>query len=177
MKSFVFLVAFLAPVILMSQDSKEKASTQAEEFSAQSGTLMERAFVDIGTVKNLKVRVLKIKDLISSKEVNALRFEYETGGTYGSTKIASLDSDEIDGLVKSIKALQNSVFTSTREVYTEVTFKSRSGFQAGAYFSVDKSKWTGFVQVDKFDSKSLVFITPEDFTKLLELVEMAQKKM
>jgi hypothetical protein len=63
-------------------------------------------------------------------------------GYTSDTKVASLDSDEIEGLIKSIKNLKTNVFPSTRDTYTEVTNKSRTGFETRAYYDIGKLKWT-----------------------------------
>ena len=98
---------------------------------------------------------MKLKDLINSRSKSALRFEYEYKSSYTSdTKIATLDLDEIDGLIKSMNGLKTNVFPSTRDVYTEVTFTSRKGFKAGAYYDVDKAKWVAYMKLEKFDSNS-----------------------
>jgi len=134
--------------------------------------------VDIGKVKGVEVKVLIYKDLNSGTSKSALRFEYEYKSSYSTdSKIASLDADEIDGLVKSIKNQQTNVFPTTREIYTEVTYRSRTEFEAGAYYSPDKGKWTTYVQLEKYDRNSLVFLTPEDFVTLLAFIEQAKLKM
>lgn len=163
---------------VFSQEKVEKQTTQAEQFSATAGTLIEKQFIDIGKVKGVTVQVIKFKDLNNGTSKSALRFEYEYKSSYSSdTKIATLDLDEIDGLIKSITNLKSSVFSSTRDVYTEVTFTSRTGFKAGAYYDVDKAKWVTFVKLEKFDSNSQVFLTTEDFATLQNLVEQAKAKM
>lgn len=169
---------FLLATTATFAQTKEKELTQAEQFSSQAGTLIERQFLEVGKIKGIEVKVLKYKDLNSGTSKSALRFEYEYKSSYSTdTKITSLDADEIDGLIKSIKNLQTNVFTSTKDVYTEVTFKSRTGFEAGAYFSPDKSKWTAYLQIEKYDRNSLVFLSTEDFSTLLSLVEQAKAKM
>ena len=171
-------IGLLMTTLAFSQEKVEKQTTQAEQFSATAGTLIEKQFVDIGKVKGVTVQVMKFKDLNNGTSKSALRFEYEYKSSYTSdTKIATLDLDEIDGLIKSINNLKTTVFSSTRDVYTEVTFTSRTGFKAGAYYDVDKSKWVTFVKLEKFDSNSQVFLTTEDFATLLTLVEQAKAKM
>jgi len=178
MKKTIFICALITLSLSTFAQNKVKEITQAEQFSSQAGTLMERQFYDMGKVKTLEVKVLKFKDLSSGSTKSLLRFEYAFKSSYSSdTKIAALDVDEIDGLIKSIKNLQSNVFISTKEVYTEVTFTSRTGFEAGAYFSTDKSKWTAYVQVEKNDRNSMIFLTPEDFGSLLSLIEQAKAKM
>lgn len=96
--------------------SKVSELSNAEKFSAKSGTLMQKEFVDVGIIKKAAVKVIKYKDLISSQKISAVRFEYEVAGSYSNdTKIASLDADEIDGLITSIKMMQSKIFTATPE--------------------------------------------------------------
>lgn len=171
-------IGLLISTFAFSQQKIEKQTTQAEQFSATAGTLIEKQFADIGKVKGVTIQVLKFIDLNNGASKSALRFEYIYKSSYTSdTKIASLDLDEIDGLIKSINNLQSVVFTTTRDVYTEVTFTSRTGFMAGAYFDIDKLKWFGFVKLEKYDSNSQLFLTTEDFASLLALVEQAKAKM
>lgn len=177
MKKLFFVIVWIMLSACAFGQTKEKELSQAELFSAQAGTLIERQFIEIGKVKGVEVKVLKYKDLNGGTEKSALRFEYDYRSTYTSdTKIASLDVDEIDGLIKSIKNLQANVFTTNREVYTEVTFRSRTGFEAGAYYSPDKGKWSAYVQIEKYDRNSTVFLSTEDFITLLGLVESAKIK-
>jgi hypothetical protein len=178
MKKTILICALTAFSISNFAQNKEKEKTQAEQFSTQSGVLMERQFYEIGKVKGLEVKVLKFKDLNSGTTKSSLRFEYMYKSSYSNdTKIAALDTDEIDGLIKSIKNLQTNVFPSTKDVYTEVTFSSRTGFEAGAYYNVEKNKWTAYIQVEKNDRNSMLLFTPEDFGTLLSLIEQAKTKM
>ena len=144
----------------------------------QSGTLIERQFIDIGKLKALEVKVLKLKDLNSGLSKSALRFELSTESRYSSdTKISSLDLEEIDDLIKAIRNLQSSVFPTKPDVYTEVTFKSKTGFEAGVYFDTAKEKWISYLQLDKYRRDSMLFLSTEDFTSLLSLVTKAKQKM
>ena len=178
MKKIILTCALIILSLSNFAQTKEKEITQAEQFSAQAGVLMEKQFYEIGKIKGLEVKVLKIKDLSSGVTKKSLRFEYAYKSSYSSdTKIAALDFEEIDGLIKSIENLKANVFTSTKDVYTEVTFKSRTGFEAGAYFNIEKSKWMAYVQVEKYDRNSMLLLTPEDFTTLLSLIEQARNKM
>ncbi len=177
-KKITFLSIMFVASLAFGQAKVEKQTTQAEEFSATSGTLIEKQFIDIGKVKGISVQILKLKDLNSGVSKSALRFEYDYKSSYTSdTKIATLDLDEIDGLLKSLNNLKTKVFNSTRDVYTEITFRSRTGFEAGAYYDVDKSKWVAYVKLEKFDSKSQVFFSTDDLNSMQVLVEQAKAKM
>ena len=92
--------------IFAQAPTKEKEQSNAEAFSAKAGTLMQKEFVEIGTVKKAKVQVLYYTDLISNIKKSALKFEYDVVSSYSTdTKVAILDVDEIDGLMKSIKLI------------------------------------------------------------------------
>ena len=181
MKKIKFLTTLLLMCFVLtsfSQVVKEKQLSNAEIFSAKAGTLIEKQFINIGKVKAVDVKILKLKDLNDGSSFSALRLEYEAVSSYSSdTKIASLDKDEIDGLIKSIKNLQTNIFNTTRDVYTEVTFKSRTGFECGAFYDVSKAKWEAYIKLEKYDGKSLVFLTIEDITNFLSLVELSKTKM
>lgn len=143
--------------------------TQAEQFGVQAGTLIERKFIDIGEVNGILIQVIKFKDLISGKTQSALRFESS------NSKTATLDAYEIDGLMKSIKNLQTLVLPTTPEVYTEVTFRSKSGFEAGAYF--DEGSWTAYIRLEEYDRESFRILTTANFSVLLGYLEQAKLKM
>ena len=74
--------------------------------------------------------------------------------------------------MKSIKIIQEKIFPSTPGNYTEVSFRSRSGFDAGCYSK--KDGWSAYMKLEKFDSNSYVFMDKEDLIKLLILLEKAK---
>ena len=156
--------------------AKEKEQSNAEVFSAKAGTLMQKEFIEIGTVKKAKVQVLYYTDLISNTKTNALKFEYDVVTTYSTdTKVAILDVDEIDGLMKSIKLMQDKVMTTVPINYTEVYYRSRGGFEGGCFTS--KGAWSCYLKLEKYDSKSYVWFESADLTTLYELLAQAKAKM
>lgn len=161
--------------MVFSQDKKE-AMSNAELFSSQAGTLIEKEFIDVGNIGKIEIQILKITDMISGQSIRSLRIEKKVRETYSTdTKIAHLDSDEIDGLIKSIKIIKESVFGTTAKNYTEITFKSRSGFEAGCFWS--KNDWSTYLKIEKYDRESMVWLNRDDFDQLLELLELAKSKI
>lgn len=156
---------------------KNKEVSNAEKFSERSGTLIQKVFEDIGLVKKCEIQLATFTDLISGQSSKAVRFEYEHKSQYSNdTKLALLDADEIEGLIKSIKIIQEKVFPSTTNGnYSEVTFKSRSGFEAGCF--VGKNGWSPYMKLEKYDSNSYVFLDKEDFGILLGLLEQVKAKL
>jgi len=177
MKKVILFVVFTTLVFCSYSQGTKKILSKADDFSSKAGTLIERKSYDIGKVKTVKVEVQKLTNLMDKTSVSSLRFEYTTGGSYSSTKIGVLDSDEIDGLIKSIKILQTSVFNTKPDTYTEIVFTSRTGFEAGCYYSERKSAWSTYLKLEKYDGKSTVFMNIADFETLLKIAEKAQVKI
>jgi len=166
----------LLGAILTFAQTKEQELSNAEIFSAKAGALIQKEFIELGSVKGAKVQVIYFTDLISNTKQSALKFEYESVGKYASsTKSALLDGDEVDGLIKSIKIIQEKIFPSSATNYTEVSFKSRGGFEAGCFWS--KGTWSTYLKLAKYDKDSYVFLGKEDFTTLLGLLEQAKSKL
>lgn len=156
--------------------AKEKEQSNAEVFSSKAGTLMQKEFVEIGTLKKAKVQVLYYTDLISNMKKSALKFELEVASTYSTdTKVAVLDVDEIDGLMKSIKLMQDKVMVTVPANYTEVYYRSRGGFEGGCFTS--KGAWSSYLKLERFDGKSYVWLEAADLTTLYGLLEQAKAKM
>lgn len=176
MKKITLLSGLVLWTALSFAQTKEQELSNAEKFSAKSGTLMQKEFVSIGEIKSAKVEVIYYTDLISNTKQSAVKFEYESVGKYTSdTKTAVLDADEIDAFIKSIKLIQEKIFPSTPTNYTEVTYKSRGGFEAGCYWS--KGSWSTYLKLEKYDKDSYVFLNKDDFPKLLSLLETAKTKL
>lgn len=174
-KSNIVFIVLLSINLLYGQ-TKEEELSNAEKFSRKSGTLIEKTFIDINTIKDVKVQVLILTDLIENSKVYAVKMEYEHYGKYNNkdTKVALLDPDEVDGLIESITILQGKIFNSSRSHYTEVIFRSRDGFESGCYYS--KGAWSTFLKLEKYDNDSYVFLKKEDFTILLSALKDAKRK-
>src|ERR1051326_7279912 len=72
-----------------------KDQSNIEKFSAKSGTLIEKQFVDIGSLKQVKVQLLIITDMIVGSKVSGVRLEYVASSRYSSdTKVTFLRSEE-----------------------------------------------------------------------------------
>lgn len=156
--------------------TKEQEVSNAEKFSERAGSLIQKEFIDVGNIKKCEVKVLHITDLIRNEEAGALRFEYKSQGSYSTdTKIAVLDADEIDGLIKSIKIIQAKIFPLIPTNYSEVTFRSRGGFETGCFSK--KDGWSTYMKLERFDSNSYVFMEKDDLSKLLTLLELAKAKL
>jgi hypothetical protein len=171
------MVGILYAISVQAQTAvKEKEQSNAEAFSATSGTLIQKEFIEIGTLKKSKVQVLYFTDLISNVKKSALKFQLDVVSSYATdSKVAILDVDEIEGLMKSIKLIQEKVLVSVPTNYTEVYYRSRGGFEAGCFTS--KGAWSCYLKLEKYDSKSYVWLETEDLATLYNLLEVAKAKM
>lgn len=176
MRKFIVLVILsIVSLSVFAQQPKlkEQETSNAEKFSERAGFLIQKEFIEVGVLKKCELKVIHYTDLMSTQKTSALKFEYEHKSSYTSdTKAAVLDADEIDGLIKSIKLIQEKIYPSNPPNYTEVSFKSRSGFEAGCFSS--KNNWSAYMKLEKFDSNSFVFMDKEDLIKLLSLLEQAK---
>lgn len=172
----LFLGISVLRICAQQAKTKEQGVSNAETFSERAGSLIQKEFIDVGSIKKCELKVLRITDLIRNDEAGALRFEYKSQGTYSTdTKIAVLDGDEIDGLIKSIKIIQGKIFPVIPTNYSEVTFRSRGGFEAGCFSK--KDGWSTYMKLERLDSNSYVFMEKDDLSKLLTLLEQAKAKL
>lgn len=177
MKKVVFipLLAILCSALnLMAQSNEklEKELSKTEQFSLKTGTLIEKRFIDIGSINKAEIQVMIVKNLESGDSIVALRMEYNFVSNYSSdTKIAVLDSDEIEGLINSLKLIQEKVLPSAVSNYTEIIYRSRSGFEAGCYWN--KNSWSPYLKLEKFDRNSYVYMKSSDIPMLIALITNA----
>ncbi|WP_299444094.1 hypothetical protein [uncultured Aquimarina sp.] len=172
------LAIFICNLIISQDQKKESKQSNAEIFSSKSGTLIEKQYIEIGSIKSTKLKIAKFTDMISGESAKALRFTKTVVSSYSNdTKIASLDIDEVDGLIKSLEIIQESVLNTIPDNYTEITFKSRGGFEAGCYYSKRKNKWIVYYQIEKYGSDSIVRMEEKGLADLLELLKLAKTKL
>jgi len=154
--------------LLMAQQQKESRKSNTEMFSENAGTLIEKQFMTIGTAGKVEVSVMKVKDLLTDVSYKALRLEYGVG-----LRIAVLDSDELEALLYTIKKMNDEIFSSSRPVYTEVFFRSRSGFVLGAYCQASSAYWAPFIKMDSWGDNGSIFLRPRKYKQLVTLIERA----
>jgi len=172
---FSILTAFAIQLNAQSS-SKEKEQSNAEIFSAKSGALMQKEFIELDKIKTCEIKVLHFTDLITGSKQSGLKFSMDVTSSYSTdTKSAMLDSDEIDGLMKSIKLIQEKVLITNPPTYTEVYYRSRSGFEAGCY--TNKGSWSCYLKLEKYDGKSYIWINVEELIKIYSILEQAKLKM
>lgn len=69
-----------------------------------------------------------------------------------------------------------SMISETRDSYTEVTFKSRTGFKAGMYYDKKGNKWQGYLEVGRLTTAT-AFLPMDDMAKFMGFVSSVKDKM
>lgn len=179
----LLLLFLLSPIIACSQQpgmrsvkkEKEPDKQTLETFSAETGTLIEKTFIDVGKIGNARVQILVLKNLISGDKSKGIRFEKPTGKQYGNDAISFIDEDEVEGLLKSIAIIKGKILPTTPSNYQEVNFNSRSGFGAGCFWS--KNKWSSYLKINKSDSDSYIWLGDGDLDTFDQLLTDAKAKL
>jgi len=187
MKNFIALLATIlfytvsfaqdkpAPINRSNPGPTEERLTESDKFLKRAGTLIEKRFYYIGKTRAIAFEVIKLKDLNSNDYYSALSLESKdiTGLREGK---AVLDEDEVDGFLKTLKLLQ-SVVKTQRDTYSEVTYKSRGYFTAGAYYDEKRLRWKPFVQLLNYSDKTWIPIDDTVIGEMIVLVENAKIEM
>lgn len=177
MKRIYFLFLLLPLFAASQQPAKEVTKSKLEAFSERSGTLIQKTFIDIGKVNGLQVQIQVIENMTDHSKLSGLRLEAVTYSSLGAdTKIAFIDPDEIEGLLTSLKYFKDKLFATSPENYTETSFTSRTGLNATA-FQDNKKKWSVALKLEKYDSRSTVYLKEDSITELIALIEKAKTQM
>ena len=164
----VVLNPFASLSAQQKQEPSEVKKSKTELFAETAGSLIERQFMTIGSAAKIEVSVMKVRNLLTDVSYRALRLEYGVG-----TRIAVLDSDEVEALLLTIKKMNDEIFSSLRPVYTEVYFRSRSGFELGAYCMAATDYWTPYIKMDSWQSNANIFLRPRKYKQLISLIQRA----
>lgn len=172
-KTFLLLFIILPFVAVCQQPPKnvDTGKSNAEKFSERAGFLIKKEYTDMGEVKKCKIQLITFTDMVSGQKTSGVQFSYDYKSSYSTdTKLAMLDDDEIEGLLKSIKIIQDKILVSVPDAYTEVSFKSRSGFEAGCYVSKKDKEWDAYLKLEKYDSNSYIFLDKEDLQEIVRVL-------
>jgi hypothetical protein len=178
--SFFFVIIQLAINSYSQTEIPEKvvpdSLSDAEKFFSRTGCLIEKEFINIGSIKKCDIDVVFYTDMNTLEKINALNFRYVHKEVYyDEFKNAFLDVGEIEGIITATKIIIDKVLPTTANVYKEYSYKSRSGFEIGC-FSKNNS-WNTFIKLTKNDNYSIVFMGKNDLDKLLVILQRAKLKM
>lgn len=174
--ALIFVIVSLIPSIAQDKKEAEQAQSNFDKFTSRSGILFQRQYTDIGKVRGMDIKVLVVTDLLNTKaKSSCVRFEMETGLRVTRSEITTLDIDEVDGLIASLRYLKSTVFNTTPDRYTEITFRSRGGFEAGAFYA--RGSWTPYIYVSRYNKDSMFASSMQEFDLLLDHLLKAKPKL
>jgi hypothetical protein len=176
MKKTLFTLAFGLLFFISNAQSIEDAQSKAEEFAGKSGTLIQKEYIDIGSLKKCTIQLVHFNDLFSNTQHSAIKFEYEIStGSITDSKPSYVDIDEIDNFMKSIKIMQEKVISNKSKNYTEYYFHCRSGFESGC--TNEDGNWKIYLILKKLDGERYVWITIADLALLYTYLEQVKAKL
>ncbi|MFZ4400314.1 MAG: hypothetical protein ACOYO1_09785 [Bacteroidales bacterium] len=176
MKKTLITLAFGIIFFISNAQTKEDIQSKAEEFAEKSGTLIQKEYIDIGSLKKCTIQLVHFTDLNSNSHLSAIKFEYEIStGSITDSKPSYIDIDEIDNLMKSIKIMQEKVNSYKPKNYTELYFHCRSGFESGCI--TENDNWKIYLILKKLDGERYVWITIADLALLYTYLEQAKDKL
>ena len=178
----LFVAAMALPISAqvgekVSDSAPKAASTRFEAFTSTNGRLMIREFYDVASPKlmfgSAETRVIRVTDTSSGESVLAVRVSYTGEGKYDRATSAILDQDEVGALANAADYMlkNESKIVAEATACTEVTFTSRSGFQAGFYTQPGTNKSACYLRV----GAETVFLT--NLSDLATFVEAIQAQI
>lgn len=176
--TIVLALIMASPVLAQQKKEEEASSSKTLEFMAKDGSLLVKEFYDLATIKGVKCQVLIIKDIVANKKIGCLRLETAYYSSYSSspdTYIGTLDSDEIDACIKSLKYLKDNLLSQPADTYTEAGYKSRDKVEIGAFYSVEKQNWSAYVQTKSYTTRSMKFFDANNLDSLASEMEKAKE--
>lgn len=174
----VLMTLMVSPAFAQQKKEEEASSSKTLEFMAKDGSLLVKEFYDLATIKGVKCQVLIIKDIVANKKIGCLRLETAYYSSYSSspdTYIGTLDSDEIDACIKSLKYLKDNLLSQPADTYTEAGYKSRDKVEIGAFYSVEKQNWSAYVQTKSYTTRSMKFFDANNLDSLASEMEKAKE--
>ena len=179
MKKYLLLCFLCISVALSSfaqaqeKDAIPESKSKAVEFLKADGTFIVKEFYDLQKIKGIECQVLIMTNVVTGAKIGCLRLETQYRSQYSSDSyIGTLDSDELDACIQSLRYIKDTLLPSTPEVYTEAEYKTNDGVKFGAYFS--KNKWTAFVYTKGYTSRSACFLDVENIDSFITVMEQAK---
>ncbi len=174
----IFFLLF--PIIVFSQDTL-RAKTIIDSFDSKSGQFIEKEYYSLGKIDKAEVTVLKVTDLTSNQSLYGLHFQlanYSVSTGSGTVYNATLDEDEIDGLIAAFRYIDENVFRTKPGNTTEFNYTSRGDFKAGCFWTARERKWRIYLQLDKYRLGSNIGLeSKDDLKELIKIFENSTKKI
>lgn len=172
-KSALILFSLLLGLPCFAQQTNE---CNADMLANNPGSVIQKEYENISRIRNLSILTVHITDITHNKKLSALDLEYAYNGENAATFAVLLDPIEVDSLLSFLQNLQkNMVNAGAPKNYTEYSFISKSGMQAGCYWS--GKEWKIYVKINVKENKSDVEFNNDEFTAFISFLKQARAKM
>lgn len=158
MKYLTFIVAgfiCMGSVCYAQDEAAEQkdVATKYEKFTSADGAIYITKFYEVtpplAKFGKLEAEVLHSTNVSTDSSMTALRFRFKGTDRYAVERTSILDVDEVESLAKAVEYIQKNEKRLIKEAksYTEITYKSRGGFEAGFYVSPKKNDVGHYIRV------------------------------
>lgn len=167
MRNFLFL-SFL--ILSSLTDSIGQLLTNAQIFAAKTDAIIESELIFVGSLKTsfdeVSFSVVKHHDKTNNLSKSCLKIT-------SSDLFNFIDSDEIDGLIKSLKVIDNTILKTKKESNVDLLYRCKSGLSFGAFYYVNSEKWAPFIRGSKRDTNMPI----EKFSEMISILEQCKLKI
>lgn len=168
------LIAALSFALISVNVLAQDKACKADIMEGKPNVVIQKEYLKITTFKNIAIVVEYVTDVTNNQKLSALDLEFSTTGENSETISTMLDPDEVDGLLAFLQNVQDNIAKAAApKNYTEYTYVSKSGMEAGCYF--DKV-WKTYIRIDKDDSKTNVELEKDDLVSFISFVRQAKSK-
>jgi hypothetical protein len=185
------LILVLSGLLVFCQSSYpqniwQRPPTKIEAFQARTGTVVVRAFATIGAARVLNESVVRVEydaltDVTSGEREYGIVIYVHNAREPEEGRIAFIDYDEIDSLVKSIEYIAKTNGSVTELPTFEASYRSRGGLEIASFGdkggAVRASVTTTSVSLNGTITQSRAIMELSNLSDLGKLIAAARAKL
>ena len=149
-------------------------------FEERGNSLIERKYFDFEPILGVEFQNIVISNVQSGEKVGALRLissEYSKVLNRPETFIGTVDSDELEALIKALEFMQNTINTQeVTDIDTEYEFRSRDNVRI-CIFTSRKKVWEMVIQPVQYTNRSSRYMKSDNLPKIIEQVKKAKAQL
>lgn len=172
MKKFFFAIyfVFIAQLSFAQQRVDSVWESHFDRFIDSPHTAIRTEQIDHGHVGGCFIQIVTATDLISGKVLTGLHFADKAGNSQ------NLDADEVPSLLATMNLVYSKIIAIAPVNHAIVTFKSRSGFEAGCYTN-SKGEWLLFFELRRNDNNTITEMKKEDLAVFIQILEQVKGQL
>lgn len=183
MRKTILLAMFALTPFLHSfaqESDKQESKSNTVLFEERGNSLIERKYFDFEPILGVEFQNIVISNVQSGEKVGALRLissEYSKVLNRPQTFIGTVDSDELEALIKALEFMQNTINTQeVTDIDTEYEFRSRDNVRI-CIFTSRKKVWEMVIQPVQYTNRSSRYMKSDNLPKIIEQVKKAKAQL